>query len=94
MSCKIGDFATIRHNDLRDLTTKILSKVCNDTEIEPKFVSLSGEDLAHGTANRSNEARLDVRARGFGERGQQAFYNLRLPAFAYISINRCNNVRL
>ena len=94
MSCKIGDFATIRHNDLRDLTTKILSKVCNDTEIEPNFVPLSREDLAHGSANRSNEARLDVRPRGFVERGQQAFYNLRLSTFAYISINRCNNVRL
>ena len=34
-------------------------------------------DLAHGTANRSNEARLDVWAHGFGERGQQAFYDLR-----------------
>ena len=78
MSCKNGSFVTIRHNDLRDLTVKISPEVRNDTEIEPKLVPLSGEDLSNGTANSSNEARLDVRARGFGEKGQQAFFDLRL----------------
>ena len=76
MSCKKGGFVTIRHNDLRDLTAKILSEVCNDTKIEPKLVPLSGEDLSNQTANRSNEARLDVRASGFLERGQQTFFDL------------------
>ena len=32
MSCKKGGLVTIRHNDLRDLTVKVLSEVCNDTE--------------------------------------------------------------
>ena len=78
MNCKKGGFVTIRHNDLRDLTAKILSKVCNDIEIEPKLVPLSGEDLINRTANRSNEARLDadIRARGFWGKGQQAFFDL------------------
>ena len=43
MSCKKEDFVTVRHNDLRDLTTKILPEVCNDTEIEPKLAPLSGD---------------------------------------------------
>ena len=60
MSCKKGGFLTIRHNDLRDLTAKILSEVCYDTENEPTLVPLSGEDLSNRTANRSNEARPDV----------------------------------
>ena len=42
MSCKKGGFVTIRHKDLRDLTAIILSKICNDIEIEPKLVPLSG----------------------------------------------------
>ena len=46
--------------------------------IEPRLVPLSGEGLSNQTANRSNEARLDVRARGFWERGQQAFFDLRV----------------
>ena len=61
-----------------DLTAKILSEARYDTEIEPKLVPLKGEDLSNRTANRSNEARLDVRARGFWERGQQAFFDLRV----------------
>ena len=78
MSCKKGGIVTIRHNELRDLTSKKLSEVCYDTKIEPIFVPLSGEDLSNRTANRSNEVRLDVRARGFWERGQQAFFDLRV----------------
>ena len=90
MSCKKGGFVTIRHNDLRDLTAKILSEVCSETEIEPTLVPLSGEDLSNRTANRSNEARLDVRARGFWERGQQAFFDLRVfdsNACRYLNIS-------
>ena len=67
-AAKKGGFVTIRHKDLRDLTAKILSEVCNDTENEPKFVPLSGEDLSNRNANRFNEARVDVRARCFWER--------------------------
>ena len=78
MNCKKGGVVTIRHNELRDLTVKKLSEVCYDTKIEPIFVPLSGEDLSNRTANRSNEVRLDVRARGFWERGQQAFFDLRV----------------
>ena len=78
MNCKKGGVVTIRHNELRDLTAKKLSEVCYDTKIEPIFVPVSGEDLSNRTANRSNEVRLDVRARGFWERGQQAFFDLRV----------------
>ena len=78
MSCKKGGVVTIRHNELRDLTVKILSQVCYDIEIEPTLVPLSGEDLSNRTANRSNEARLDVRAGGFWKKGQQAFFDLRV----------------
>ena len=78
LTCKKGGFVTIRHNDLRDLTAKILSEVCYDIEIELRLVPLSGEDLSNRTANRSNEARRNVRASGFWERGQQAFFDLRM----------------
>ena len=36
-------FVTIKHN-LKDLTSKILPEICIDTEIEPKFIQLSGQD--------------------------------------------------
>ena len=37
---------------------------------------LSGEELQRRTSNNSNEASLDIRTRGFWERGQQAFFDL------------------
>ena len=94
MSCKKGGFVSIRHNDLRDLTARIVSEVCKDTEIEPKLLPLSGE--LHGrTTNRSNEARLDIRTRGFWERGQQAFFDIRVLdlnacRFLYKSLQQCH----
>ena len=45
MSCKKGGFLKIRHNDLRDITARIVSEICKDTEIEPKLLPLSGEKL-------------------------------------------------
>ena len=75
---KKGDFVSIRHNDLRDLTANMLSKVCKDVEIGPKLTPLTGEDLGSRTKNTTNEVRLDIRAHGDGERVQQAFLDLRV----------------
>ena len=77
MSRKKGCFVSIRHNDLRDLTG-IVSEVCKDTEIKPKLLPLSGEELHERTTNRSNEAGLDIRARGFWNRRRQTFFNIRV----------------
>ena len=63
MSCKKGVFVSIRHNDLRGLTARTVSEACEDTEIETKLLPLSREELHERTANRSNEARLDIRTR-------------------------------
>ena len=73
MSCKKRGFICIRQNDLRAQTANVMSEVCKDTEIEPKLTPLSGEELQDRT---SNKARVNIRARGFWERGQQAFYDL------------------
>ena len=75
MSCKKGGFVRIMHNDLHNLTAKIVSEVCKDTEIELKLLPLPGEELYGRTTNRSNEVRLNIRALGFWERGQQTFFN-------------------
>ena len=60
IGCKKGGFVTIRHNNLRDLTAKILSEVCYNTKTEPTIVPLIGEDLSNWTANKTNKARLDA----------------------------------
>ena len=49
MSCKKGGFISIRQSILRNLTTKMLSKVCKchnaKTEIEPRLTPLMGKEL-------------------------------------------------
>ena len=39
-SCKKTGFIYIRHNDLRDQTTTMMSEVCKETEIERKLTPL------------------------------------------------------
>ena len=78
MSCKRGGFVTIRRNDLRNLFANLLSNVCNDVEIEPKLLPVTGENFSNRTANTLTEARLDIRSRWFWDRGQQAFFDIRV----------------
>ena len=69
---------TLRHNSLHNLTAKLLNEVCTDVRVEPLLIPLSGEILSEKTANRSEEARLDVAARNFWETGQKAFFDIRV----------------
>ena len=79
MSCQEGrGFVSIRHSDLRDLTANMLSEVCKDIEIEPKLTTLTGKELDSRNVNAKNEVRLEIRARGIWERGNQAFFDLGL----------------
>ena len=72
MVCRRGGFIIQRHNELRDLEADMLSKVCNDVEIEPVLQELTGESLPSG-ANRAPDAHLDIHARGFRKgKGQRS----------------------
>ena len=61
LNCSTGGFPTIRHNEIRDFTAKLLTEVCHDVCVEPPLQALSGEHLPLATANREDNARLDVR---------------------------------
>ena len=77
LSCKNGGFVTLRHNILRDKTASLLTEVCKDVKIEPQLHTLTGETINTAT-NDSEEARLDVSARGFWVPGQKAFFDIRV----------------
>ena len=68
MNCKKGGFFSIRHDSLRDFEANLLKNVCADVEIEPRLQPVNND-----------EARLDIRARGFWRPGQSAFFDVRLP---------------
>ena len=75
LTCQKGGFVIQRHDRVRDLFGKLLSEVKKDVSIEPHLVPLSGEQLNRG-ANLSDEARLDVSARGFWRDAQRAFFDV------------------
>ncbi len=79
LSCSKGGFTISRHNEIRDLTAKIMSEVCHDVEVEPKLQPLSGEQLRLASANRDQDARLDIKARGlWGGAFECAFFDVRI----------------
>ena len=63
--CPTGGFPSLRHNELRDLTAKLLSEVCPNTTIGPVLQPLSGECFTHATTNLKDGARLEVSIQGF-----------------------------
>jgi hypothetical protein len=57
--------------------TEMVDGVSYDVQIEPPLQPLTGEELRH-TANTGDEARLDFTARGFWQRGEMAFFDVRV----------------
>ena len=100
MTCKKGGFVHARHDEIRDIQASLLEEICKDVEREPHLQPLSGENLAGRSANTSDEARLDVKARGFWRQGQVAFFDIRVthlnaPASMDLrpeQIYRCNEM--
>ena len=78
MSCKKGGYVTIRHNDLRDLTANLLTKVCKDVNVKPQLLPVRSETFNNRTASTSSESRVDIKSRVFWVRGQQAFFDVRV----------------
>ena len=68
----------MRHNDLRDIMADLLSRVCSDVATEPPLQPLSGEVITPKSANRQDDARADIHARGSGGRRQSAFLDVRV----------------
>ena len=78
MTCRQGGYLSLRHNELRDLTASMMAEVFDDVQTEPKLQPVTDECLPN-SANRSEEARLDVRVRGFWGTGmQEAFFDARV----------------
>ena len=77
LSCKKGGFITLRHNEVRDITSELLDEVCVDVRKETVFQEVNNEDLPR-VANKSKEARLDISALNFWTSGQQAFFDVRV----------------
>ena len=95
LSCPYSGYLIHRHNDLRNLTATLLRESCTNVTIEPHLQPLTGEHLDYRTANREDNARLDVAADGFwGISGQRAFFDVRVfnpmaPSLSNLTLHAC-----
>ena len=65
LSCKKGGFISIRHNQIRNITASLLKEVCKDVRVELTLQQLTGENFNSRSAIITEEARLNISARGF-----------------------------
>ena len=78
MICPHGGMTISRHNEIRDLTADWLSEVCRETEVEPLLQPLSGEIILPRSANKQEDARVDIKTIGLWGRQQSAFFDVRV----------------
>ena len=77
MNCHRGGFINARHDSIKNFEAKLLKQVCNDVQVEPPLLSCSGLTFRK-SAITTEEARLDIRAKGFWRDGQNAFFDIRV----------------
>ena len=64
---------------VRDFTGKLLAKVCPDITLEQDLQPPEGESLDFVSANYEDNARADIRARGFwGGNHQCTFFDVKV----------------
>ena len=76
--CHRGGFVNARHDNIRDLECELLKSVVRDVECEPMLQPVINRQGYKKTAILDDEARLDIRARGFWRDGQNAFFDVRV----------------
>ena len=92
MSCQKGGFISIRHDEIRDITFTLLKEVCSYVTKESLLQPLQGEEFNNKTAKVEQEARVDISARGFWNRGQKSFFDIHVfnplaPSYSGLSLD-------
>ena len=77
MNCKKGGFVSMTHDEIKKFEATLLNKVCNDVEVEPPLQPVTGE-IFRNKIFEGDEARLDIKARGFWRNGQMNYFDIRV----------------
>ena len=78
LNCHLGGFANKRHDRIRDVECQLLKMVVHDVESEPQLQPVADKRGYCASAILRDDARSDVRARGFWREGQNAFFDVRI----------------
>ena len=76
MSCRKGGFLSLRHNEIRDLTTNLLFEVCNNVSTT-HLQLITDKVFSSASANQQDGARLDVAANGlWGGHFERTYFDI------------------
>ena len=78
LNCHLGGFINARHDIIRDFEYDLLKAVVHDVEKEPGLQPVVNKVGYLRTAKLEDDARLDIRARGFWRHGQNSFFDVRV----------------
>ena len=76
MNCHRGGFVNARHDNIRDMECTLLKSVVHDVECEPSLQPVVNKSGYRPSAILEDEARLDIRARGFWRQGQNSYFDV------------------
>jgi hypothetical protein len=76
--CKKGGFIHQRHDEFEKVWAVNCKKVFKDVQCEPILQDLDGEEMKFKSANKADDARSDVRVRGFWGNKKNAFFDFRV----------------
>jgi hypothetical protein len=76
--CKKGGFIHQRHDEFEKVWAVNCQKVFKDVGCEPILQGLDGEEMKYKSANKADDARSDVRVRGFWGNKKNAFFDFRV----------------
>ena len=78
-NCHRGGFVDARHNTIRDLECELLKSAgLRDVQCESPLQPVVNRNGYKKTAILDDDARIDIRARGFWRNGQNAFFDVRV----------------
>ena len=77
LSCKKGGFISIRHNEIRNMITRLLKEVYKDIRAEPQLQHLTGKTHQSSTFTRT-EVHLDICARDFFNPKAERYVNQKI----------------
>ena len=78
LTCSFGGYPTVRHNEIRYFIADKLLEICHDVAVEPLLAPVRGEIFVSKSTNTSDQARSDVRERGFWSRCEDAYFDIRV----------------
>ena len=78
LNCHRGGFVNARHDNIRNVECSLLKSVVRDVECEAPLQPVVNKVGYPASAILDEDARLDIRARGFWRDGQNAYFDVRV----------------